>query len=74
MRKAGAPDAVPDLFMLDPATVAQEGYDALMEGKTIHINGLSYQMAVWLEKLQPRWMVRELSGAVSRLLVGEKRG
>jgi short-subunit dehydrogenase len=57
---------VPDLFMLDAASVAREGYDACMAGTPVCINGLSYEMVISWERMQPRWLVRRLGSFLSR--------
>jgi hypothetical protein len=60
------PGLVPSLFMLDAAAVAEEGYEACMAGTPVCINGLSYEMMISWEKLQPRWLVRLLGSVLSR--------
>lgn len=60
------PGLVPSLFMLDASAVAKEGYEACMAGTPVCINGLSYEMMISWEKLQPRWLVRLLGSVLSR--------
>jgi len=60
------PGLVPSLFMLDASAVAAEGYEACMAGTPVCINGLSYEMMISWEKMQPRWLVRLLGSVLSR--------
>lgn len=60
------PGLVPNLLMLDAAAVAAEGYDACMAGTPICINGLSYEMLISWERMQPRWLVRRLGSILSQ--------
>jgi short-subunit dehydrogenase len=58
--------AVPEFLMADPRTVAQEGYDACMLGEVIRVPGpMNQAMVAWLE-VQPRWLVRMMSGFAAR--------
>jgi len=58
---------VPAMFKMTPATVARDGYRACMQGKPLHITGLSNQLtAQWL-KYQPRWLIRSTGGFLARL-------
>jgi hypothetical protein len=52
--------------MLDAAAVAREGYEACMAGTPVCINGLSYELSVYWERMQPRWLVRRLGAILSR--------
>lgn len=60
------PGLVPSLLMLDASAVAAEGYEACMAGTPVYINGLSYEMLISWERLQPRWLVRRLGSVLSR--------
>jgi short-subunit dehydrogenase len=60
------PGLVPSIFMLDAAAVAREGYDACMAGTPVYINGLPYELTVYWERLQPRWLVRRLGSLLSK--------
>jgi uncharacterized protein len=66
---------VPEFLMARAEDVAQEGYQACMSGEVIRVPGVMNQALVnWLE-LQPRWLVRTLSGFVARsTLTNEPRG
>jgi short-subunit dehydrogenase len=57
---------VPGILMLDAAAVAREGYEACMAGPPVCINGLSYELSVYWERMQPRWLVRRLGAILSR--------
>jgi short-subunit dehydrogenase len=59
------PGLVPSFFMLDAAAVAKEGYEACMAGTPVCINGLSYEMMISWERMQPRWLVRRLGSILS---------
>lgn len=43
MGTRGAVSRLPRFLWMDAHTVAREGYDAVMEGKTVHVNGLVNQ-------------------------------
>jgi uncharacterized protein len=59
---------VPDFAVLDPAVVAREGVQACLAGRALHINGPGYQaMALW-ESWQPRWLIRSMGSALTRLI------
>lgn len=60
---------VPGIFMLDAEAVAREGYDACMAGTPVCINGLSYELSVSLERMQPRWLVRRIGSILSKRFV-----
>jgi hypothetical protein len=53
-------------FLGSPHDVALEGYRACMAGEVIRIPGLMNQALVNWMRYQPRWLVRTLSGMVSR--------
>jgi hypothetical protein len=59
------------MFLLDAASVAREGYEACMAGRTICINGLPYELAVYLERMQPRWVVRSIGALLGRRFRGD---
>lgn len=54
------------LFMASPRDVALEGYRACMAGEVIRVPGFMNQALVGWMQYQPRWLVRTLSGMVSR--------
>jgi short-subunit dehydrogenase len=59
---------VPDFVVLDPAVVAREGVQACLAGRAVHINGAGYQaLALW-ESWQPRWLIRSMGSALTRML------
>jgi short-subunit dehydrogenase len=60
------PGLVPSILMLDAAAVAREGYEACMAGTPVYINGLPYELTVYWERLQPRWLVRRLGSFFSK--------
>lgn len=60
------PGLVPSILMLDAAAVAREGYEACMAGTPVHISGLPYELTVYWERLQPRWLVRRLGSILSK--------
>jgi short-subunit dehydrogenase len=60
------PGLVPSILMLDAAAVAREGYEACMAGTPVCINGLSYELTVYWERMQPRWLVRRLGSILSK--------
>ncbi len=62
----GKPDLVPPVFMLDPVEVARQGFEACMAGRTLCICGRAYELAVYAERVQPRWVVRALTGLIAR--------
>jgi short-subunit dehydrogenase len=53
----------------DPAQIAREAYDACMAGEVMNVPGVANRVAVHLLALQPRWLLRRLSGAVARRLL-----
>jgi len=67
-------DLIPGALMLDPVTVAREGYDAMKAGRTVCINGWPYELAVLWERMQPRWLVRAVAGLVGQRFYGEADG
>jgi len=60
------PGLVPTIFMLDAAAVAREGYEACMAGTPVCINGLPYELTVYWERLQPRWLIRRLGSILGQ--------
>jgi short-subunit dehydrogenase len=60
------PDLVPSFIMLDAAAVAREGYDACMAGTPVSISGLPYELTIYWERLQPRWLIRRLGSILSQ--------
>ena len=59
---------LPDAFQMDALTVAREGYKKCMQGRAVHINGLHNRIATEWVRLQPKWLVRNAGGLMSRVL------
>lgn len=57
-------------FMASAQEVAAEGYRACMTGDTVRVPGVMNQAMVNWMRFQPRWLVRRLSGLVSRSTLG----
>jgi uncharacterized protein len=58
---------VPQFLMASASDVAREGYDAMMRKEVIHVPGpLNKSLVAWLE-MQPRWLVRSMSGFAARM-------
>lgn len=55
---------MPGFLWLKAEDVAREGYDAVMEGRSVVVNGRIYSFFVWLNGAMPR----SISGWVSRLV------
>jgi short-subunit dehydrogenase len=67
--ETGDPGLIPNFLMLDAPTVAREGFDACMAGTPVQVNGMTYQAMIWLERMQPRWLVRRMNGLLGRWYV-----
>jgi short-subunit dehydrogenase len=52
--------SVPSMAIMDPATVAREGYRACMAGTPVHIAGVANEVAVQWMKYQPSWLTRAM--------------
>jgi uncharacterized protein len=57
---------VPAVLWLTAADVAREGYDAVMRGEPVTINGRIYRLLVWLNGALPRRLSRWVSGLAGR--------
>ena len=57
---------VPGLLWLNANEVAREGYDAVMRGDPVVVNGRIYRLLVWLNGALPRSMARWVSGLAGR--------
>ncbi|HJU42810.1 MAG TPA: SDR family oxidoreductase [Vicinamibacterales bacterium] len=53
---------VPGIMWLTAPRVAREGYDAVMRGNPLIVNGRIYQFLVWLNGVMPRRFGRWVSG------------
>ncbi len=54
---------MPGLLWLKADDVAREGYDAVMKGHSVVVNGAIYRLLVWLTGALPRSLSRWVSGA-----------
>jgi short-subunit dehydrogenase len=57
---------VPGLLWLKADAVAREGYDAVMKGHPVVVNGGIYRFLVWLNGALPRSLSRWVSGLAGR--------
>ncbi len=57
---------MPGMLWLEADAVAREGYDAVMNGRSVVVNGRIYQFLVWLTGALPRRLSRWVSGAAGR--------
>lgn len=57
---------VPGLLWLTAPDVAREGYDAVMRGEPVVVNGRIYAVLVWLTAAMPRRVVRWVSAMAGR--------
>ncbi len=57
---------MPAVLWLDAPTVAREGYDAVMNGDSVVVNGRIYRMLIWLTGVLPRRVSRWISGGAGR--------
>lgn len=58
---------IPSFMKADPASLAEESYKAVMQGKTIYVDKLNNRILVQWAKHNPRWLVRGVSGMMSKL-------
>lgn len=57
---------VPAILWLEAPSVAREGYDAVMRGHSVVVNGWIYRFLVWLNGALPRGLSRWVSGMAGR--------
>lgn len=57
---------LPGLLWLKADAVAREGYDAVMKGHSVVVNGGIYRFLVWLNGALPRGLSRWVSGLAGR--------
>jgi short-subunit dehydrogenase len=57
---------MPRFLWLDAARVVREGYDAVMQGRSVVVNGRIYQFLVWLNGALPRRIGSWVSGSAGR--------
>jgi short-subunit dehydrogenase len=58
--------SVPGMLWLKADDVAREGYDAVMKGHSVVVNGAIYRFLVWLNGAMPRGLSRWVSGMAGR--------
>ncbi|HEY8926163.1 MAG TPA: SDR family oxidoreductase [Polyangia bacterium] len=65
---AGSADAsfIPPFAISRAADVARDGYRACMKGEPVHVSGAANRWMAEIVRLQPRWLVRAVSGMVAR--------
>jgi len=59
-------NGVPKVMWLDAADVAREGYDAVMRGQSVVVNGGIYRMLLWLMGVVPKALVKAVSQRAGR--------
>jgi uncharacterized protein len=59
-------DKMPGFLWLKADDVAREGYDAVMRGRSVVVNGRIYQFLVWLNGALPRRLSGWVSGQAGR--------
>lgn len=59
---------VPPGLAMTPEAVAQAGYRACMAGRVIQVPGVANELAANWARLQPRWLVRGVTGLFGRAL------
>ena len=57
---------MPAMLWLDASAVAREGYDAVMRGQPVVVNGWIYRFLVWMVGALPRSLSRWVSGRAGR--------
>ena len=57
---------MPAFLWLDAKDVAREGYDAVMHGDPVIVNGRIYRLLVWLSGALPRSLAHRVSGLAGR--------
>ncbi len=57
---------MPSFLWLEADDVAREGYEAVMKGHSVVVNGRIYQFLVWMTGTVPRSLSRWISGAAGR--------
>ncbi|MDA3835067.1 MAG: SDR family oxidoreductase [Spirochaetales bacterium] len=76
LNQAGGEDYIPGFMRLDADTVAREGFKACMKGKGVHIDSLTNNALIQMVKYQPRWLVRNAGGFLTRFFqsLDKKKG
>jgi hypothetical protein len=67
-KAGGTENYIPGFMRLDADTVAREGFKACMRGKGVHIDSLTNRAFIQMVKHQPRWLVRNTGGFLTRLI------
>ena len=57
---------MPAVLWLEADAVAREGYDAVMKGRSVVVNGAIYRLLVWLTGAVPRGLAQWVSRAAGR--------
>jgi hypothetical protein len=57
---------MPGFLWLTASGVARDGYDAVMRGDSVVVNGWIYRFLVWLTGALPRGLSRRVSGSAGR--------
>ncbi|MBT3427303.1 MAG: SDR family oxidoreductase [Gammaproteobacteria bacterium] len=70
MISGSAVSDLPEMLVSTPASVAQEGFDAMMREEVVHIPGLVNEAAVTLSRFQPRGIIRNLGGLFAKFNAG----
>jgi short-subunit dehydrogenase len=58
--------SVPAMLWLNANDVAREGYDAVMRGDSVVVNGRFYRLLIWLIGIVPRRIVKAMSAGAGR--------
>ena len=58
--------SVPAMLWLNANDVAREGYDAVMRGDSVVVNGRAYRLLIWLIGVVPRSIVKAVSASAGR--------
>lgn len=58
--------SVPAMLWLNAADVAREGYEAVMRGDAVVVNGRPYRILLWLMGVVPKRIVKAVSRAAGR--------
>jgi uncharacterized protein len=58
--------SMPALFWLNADDVVREGYEAVMRGNSVVVNGRIYRLLIWLIGVAPRRLVRAVSSGAGR--------
>jgi short-subunit dehydrogenase len=57
---------MPGFLWLEADAVVREGYDAVMKGRAVVVNGAIYRVLIWLTGTLPRGLSRWVSGSAGR--------